>query len=106
MKVATQTVRPLAILALSGAALTSGALAQGVQFHDPIRIEAGDKMLGKGRMYPSPAAHDINGDGRFDIVIGDLRGHLTFALQGADGTFGSEQKLKDAHGKVLDFGNW
>ena len=106
MKVAMQTLRPLAILALTSAALTTHAFAQGVHFKDPVRLNAGDKMLGKGRMYPSPAAHDLNGDGRFDIVIGDLRGHLTFALQQPDGTFASEQKLKDANGKVLDFGNW
>jgi hypothetical protein len=96
----------LAAIALICATLPSAVFAQGTQFKDPVRLHAGTKMLGMGRMYPSPAAHDINGDGRFDIVIGDLRGHLTFALQQADGTFGAEQKLNDAKGKVLDFGNW
>ena len=86
MNAAIQSLRPLAILALTSAVLTAHAFAQGVHFKDPVRLNAGDKMLGKGRMYPSPAAHDLNGDGRFDIVIGDLRGHLTFALQQPDGT--------------------
>ena len=34
------------------------------------------------------------------FVIGNL------AIFDANGSFGSEQKLKDAAGKVLDFGNW
>lgn len=106
MTFVTQNLRPLALLSLTAASLAPAALSQAIQFKDPIRIEAGGKLMGKGRMYPSPAAHDINGDGRFDVVIGDLRGHLTVALQKADGTFAAEQKLKDADGKVLDFGNW
>ena len=102
-----QSKRPhLAILALTCATLTATASAQGTQFREPVRLNAADKLLGLNRLYPSPAAHDLNGDGRFDILIGDLRGHLTFALQQADGSFGSEQKLNDAEGKVLDFGNW
>ena len=102
-----QTQLPhLATLALTCATLTSFAFAQGTQFADPVQVSAGDKLLGKGRMYPSPAMHDINGDGRLDVFIGDLRGHITYALRQADGTFSSEMKLKDALGKVLDFGNW
>lgn len=101
-----QTQPTLAVFALTCATLTSFAFAQGTQFADPVRISAGDKLLGEGRLYPSPAMHDLNGDGRLDVFIGDLRGHITYALRGADGTFGSEQKLKDAKGKILDFGNW
>jgi len=116
---AMQTQRPSPnLLVLTCASLASLAAAQTPQhaqaacdaphtkFAAPVRLQAGDKLLGKGRLYPSPAAHDINGDGRFDIVVGDLRGHLTYALQQQDGTFGDEQKLKATDGKVLDFGNW
>jgi len=86
--------------------LAPALTAQGTKFAAPVLLKAGDKVLGKGRLYPSPAAWDIDRDGRFDLVVGDLRGHLTYALQNADGTFAAEQKLKDVAGKVLDFGNW
>ncbi|MCK5942600.1 MAG: VCBS repeat-containing protein [Planctomycetes bacterium] len=100
-----QTPRLLAALACS-AALFSPATAQGTKFAPPVMLKAGAEVCGKGRMYPSPVAYDLDRDGRFDIVVGDLRGHLTFALQREDGSFGPEQKLKDAAGKILDFGNW
>lgn len=106
MNAAIPTIRALTITAFACAALSSVGLTQTTQFKDPVRMQAADEMLGMGRLYPSPVAYDINRDGRFDIVVGDLRGNLTFALQNQDGTFGSEQKLKDAAGKILDFGNW
>lgn len=98
---------PRSLVALAcGATTLSLATAQGAQFARPVMIQAGKKVCGKGRLYPSPAAYDIDRDGKLDIVVGDLRGHLTFASQTGAGTFATEQKLKDAHGKVLDFGNW
>jgi len=99
------TQRPLVALACS-ATLLSLATAQGAQFAKPVMIQAGSKVCGKDRLYPSPAAYDIDRDGKLDIVIGDLRGHLTYASQTKPGTFATEQKLKDAAGKQLDFGNW
>ena len=103
------TTRPLVVslgLAALAAALAPDARAQGATFAPPVQLHAGDALLGKGRLYPSPALHDVNGDGHLDVFIGDLRGHITFALGTADGGFAAEQKLKDAEGKILDFGNW
>jgi hypothetical protein len=97
--------RPLVALAC-GATTLSLATAQGANFAAPVMIQAGDKVCGKGRMYPSPAAYDIDRDGKLDLVVGDLRGHLTYARQTGPGAFAAEQKLRDAAGKVLDFGNW
>ena len=98
---------PRSLLALaSGAALLSSAAAQGANFAAPVLLRAGDKVAGKGRLYPSPASYDLDRDGLRDLVIGDLRGHLTAAAQRRDGTFAAEQKIKDVDGKVLDFGNW
>ncbi|MEZ6038585.1 MAG: hypothetical protein R3F29_13975 [Planctomycetota bacterium] len=78
------------------------------QFADPVLLHAGKKPLGNKRLYPSPTAHDIDGDGRLDYVIGDLPGRLTYALRlpGDAIAFGPEQKLQDAAGAQLDFGNW
>lgn len=81
---------------------------EGVLFALPKQLHAGEALLGKSRLYPSPVAHDIDGDGLADLVVGDLRGHLTYALRlPGDGIrFGNEQQLEDAEGKILDFGNW
>ena len=88
------------------------ALAQSqpaATFAPPVRVMAGDQMLGKGRMFPSPVLFDVDHDGLLDIVVGDLPGRLTYALRlpGAGAPrFGKEQKMLGADGKQIDFGNW
>jgi hypothetical protein len=70
---------------------------------------AGDKLLGDGRLYPSPMAHDVDGDGRLDLVIGDLRGRLTVARRIAGtgpASYAAETPLQDVDGKDIDFHNW
>lgn len=82
---------------------------QAPQFAAPVRLLAGEKLLGVDRLYPSPMAHDVDGDGRLDLVVGDLRGRLTVALQQA-GTapacYAAEKPLQDENGKDIDFHNW
>jgi hypothetical protein len=77
-------------------------------FAAPVRLMAGDKFLGQNRAYPSPALHDLDGDGRVDIVVGDLPGRLTVAPRTAATPFGflAEKKVNGADGKPLDFHNW
>lgn len=91
-------------------ALAPGVLAQETaRFAAPVRLEAGGKGLGEGRLYPSPVLHDQNGDGLLDVVVGDLRGRLTVALrEKGDGAprFAKEQKVLGSDGKELDFHNW
>lgn len=102
--------RTLLALTVAGALFQSTSPAQAAKhFAAPVRLMAGDMMLGEGRLYPSPVCQDMNGDGLADIVVGDLFGHLTVALRvpgGGTPTFGKETKLKALDGKELDFGNW
>ena len=78
------------------------------KFGEPKMLKAGDKNLGEGRLYPSPAFHDVDGDGLEDLVIGDLFGKVTWARQlGGDAVrFGPEQPMLAANEKPLKFDNW
>jgi hypothetical protein len=104
------SARTLFALACAGSSLLVPLAAQDASatFAAPVRLKAGDEFLGHNRLYPSPVYHDVNGDGLADIVVGDLRGHLTVALRktGDPIAFEAEAKLTDRHGKDIDFHNW
>ena len=102
-------------LATAGCAVLFGSpvTAQGsddtARFAAPKRIKAGDEFLGAGRLYPSPVLHDVDGDKRPDVVVGDLFGRVTFACLEASRpavVLGSEKPLKDRSGEQLNFHNW
>ena len=95
-------------LALAAAAV-SAAAAQTPTFAPPVRVKAGEAFLGGTRMFPSPVFHDIDGDGRQDIVVGDLMGRLTFArrVEGAGvPAYEAEAKVLDAKGEQVNLQNW
>lgn len=75
-------------------------------FAPPVRVSAGEDFLGAGRMYPSPALHDVDGDGRADVVIGDLFGKVTVAKRAKDGTLAAEVAIERRDGEPLVFSNW
>jgi hypothetical protein len=78
-------------------------------FAPPVLLKAGDKNLGENRLFPSPVFHDLDGDGRVDLVVGDLVGHLTVARRAADSDsarFAAEEKVLGADGEIVDLQNW
>lgn len=92
-------------------ALAAGAPSDppAATFKAPVRLTAGEADLGAKRLYPSPVLHDLDGDGHLDIVVGDLRGHLTVAPRiPGDGPprFAKEAPVLGADGKRIDLGNW
>lgn len=107
-------MKPLALL-ITGVALvfcsenSFSLVAQETnpKFKKPIRIKAAGKFIGEKRYYPSPVFHDMNNDGKLDIVTGDLRGNLTIAHQTDTSLeFAAENSLKGSDGKALSFDNW
>jgi len=89
-----------------GAQAAASAPGDTVTFAAPVRLMAGDAFMGQGRLYPSPAVRDMNGDGFLDVVVGDLSGRVTVAYGKSDGTFGPDENLLKADGKPLKFHNW
>jgi len=90
---------------VAGSTLALGGPTETARFAPPVRISAGEALAGAGRYYPSPVVHDIDGDGRPDLVIGDLMGKVTFARRTADG-LAAEQPVLDRDGAPLKFHNW
>ena len=102
---------PASALVLMGLPAASGAQSAAAELAGPVRIACGDGWIGAARMYPSPRLHDVDGDGRLDVVVGDLRGDLSvaFALEEPDEEgvrFGDETALQGADERELTFNNW
>ncbi|MHC5020291.1 MAG: hypothetical protein ACYTGX_09315 [Planctomycetota bacterium] len=106
MRAAKLGVMACAVLgAATWAAAGEGERDDVAVFAEPVRIQAGDGLLGEGRYYPSPVLHDLDGDGTPELLVADLRGLITFAKRTESG-WGAEQPLNGADGKPLKFHNW
>lgn len=90
---------------LGGAAALEGgdATPAKAQFADPVRMAAaGTPIEVEAPGYASPAWHDVNGDGRADLVVGQFAGGKMSVFHGQeDGSLGEHQWLM-AGGEVAE----
>lgn len=106
MRATTLGHAALAVLAAAGWAAADGdEPGKAVAFAEPVRLKAGEKWLGEGRYYPSPVMHDLDRDGKAEVLVGDLRGVVTFATRTAAG-LGPEAPLLTRDQTPLKFDNW
>ena len=87
----------------AGLALCATTNAQ--QFDAPVELTADGKPF-HGILYPSPRLHDADGDGKAELLVGDLWGHIRVARAGDTATsFGAIDKLR-ARDELLKLNNW
>jgi hypothetical protein len=104
MKRLYQSVAALAAIAAFGAdappSSTKGE-AQNSVFQNPVRLKAADAVIDSGPhwAHSGPCLHDVDGDGRRDLLVGDFSG--LFRLYRNVGT---DREPKFAAGEVLRAG--
>ena len=104
MKRLCQTVAALAAITALGAdtppSSTKGDANNSV-FHKPVRLEAAGKVIDSGPhwAHSGPCLHDVDGDGRRDLLVGDFSG--LFRLYRNVGT---DREPQFAAGEVLRAG--
>jgi len=52
-----------------------GTAVQGAQFSEPVRLKSGDEFVRvEAPGWACPSWHDLDGDGRKDLIVGQFRG--------------------------------
>ena len=59
-----------------------------------------------GQMYPSPVLRDIDGDGKAELVVGDLPGRMRFATRKGNGLQWSKLYPMKSGDEPLRLNNW
>jgi hypothetical protein len=78
--------------------------AKPASFEAPIQLETTGKSFST-ITYPSPVLQDLNGDGKAELVIGDLFGRLYQCSLQSDGTWSARKRMQ-AEGEPLELDNW
>jgi len=76
------------------------------RFAAPVQLTTDGEPF-TGMIYPSPAFHDLDGDGVLDLVVGDLFGYLHHCapVEGDGTAFGARAKVESG-GEPLKLNNW
>lgn len=88
-------------------------------FEAPLRLTVDDMPLNHDNkvMYISPTLHDVDGDGKPELIIGDVTGGLGFhknekvsgedqSASGDDPVWGPRQTFEDSTGEPIKLTNW
>lgn len=91
---------------LAVGALTATTFGQKASF-GPAEQLTGDDAAFTGIYYPSPTLHDLDADGKRELVVGDLRGYVQFSEK-LDGGALAWSKLANVKmgDKPLKLFNW
>jgi hypothetical protein len=77
------------------------------RFEEPVELLTNGASI-DSVMYPSPTLYDLDGDGKRELVIGDIFGsiHSCIKSDGKTNAWGEMVKLKSVDGKPLQLNNW
>jgi hypothetical protein len=83
----------------------------GETFDPPVRLQADGACIDTGKeiAHAGPQMHDLDRDGKLDLVVGNFRGHFqTYRNTGSSQVpaFQSLGMLEAADGKKIEVHNW
>ncbi|MEM9381471.1 MAG: hypothetical protein AAGB93_16065 [Planctomycetota bacterium] len=96
-----------ASLLLASAGLGVEGETPKVRFAPPVQLTAGGSAH-TGILYPSPALHDVDGDGARELLIGEIFGTITVSEREAEGpaTAWAEAQPMRVGGEPIKLNNW
>ena len=76
-------------------------------FAPPVQLTAGGKNH-TGIMYPSPVFHDVDGDGKSELLIGEIFGTITISERESEGSATAWTKARPMQidGEPIKLNNW